>query len=391
LSITVNAGSYRLLVEKSGFQEFTTQLTVAEGETKRVVAALSPLNASAAAPPTVSTPPTAQTPQIVREPPNRMSGVPPAALAPFDAVQAKQYQSQWATYLGTTVDSANSIGMRLVLIPPGEFHMGSSTGRPPDATPRHRVRLARPFLMGAHEVSQGQFAAFVAATGHVTDAERQPEKRLWNPDAGGWLDTSGYSWRDPGFAQDEDHPVALVSWTDAAAFCDWLCGKEGRSYRLPTEAEWEYCYRAGSTAKWYCGDNLNQLGLVANIADESLKQSHPNCPRTGAWNDGHVFTAPLGSLGSNAFGLCDMAGNVYEWCYDWYQRDYYRESPSSDPEGPAKATNRVIRGGGWNCAPDMCTAFSRNGLHPPDWSTNTLGFRVVCEVDTSAVRMDDAP
>ena len=125
-----------------------------------------------------------------------------------------------------------------------------------------------------------------------------------------------------------------VSWNDAVAFCKWLSKKEGKTYRLPTEAEWEYACRAGTTTRYYSGDDPETLAKVGNVADAALKAKFPDWKYTIKANDGYVFTAPVGKFKPNAFGLYDMHGNAWQWCADWYGADYYATSPLDDPTGP---------------------------------------------------------
>jgi formylglycine-generating enzyme required for sulfatase activity len=288
---------------------------------------------------------------------------------------------------------ANSIGMKLVRIPPGKFLMGSpqeEEGRY-DNEERHEVEITKAFYLGKYEVTVGQFRAFVQATGYQTEAEKDEK-------SGGGYDeekkefpyNKKYAWQDPGFAQTDDHPVVNVSWNDAKEFCDWLSKKEDQQYRLATEAQWEYSCRAKTKTRFYCGDDDGSLERAANIADKSLKAkwNYSNLTNQAfkklitdwfdkvSWDDGYPFTAPVGKFQQNAFGLHDMHGNVWEWCQDWYDKDYYKNSPRVDPEGPSAGSFRVIRGGSFGDPPRGCRA-ARRFRYEPAYRLFTLGFRVV--------------
>jgi formylglycine-generating enzyme required for sulfatase activity len=289
---------------------------------------------------------------------------------------------------------SNSIGMRMVLIPTGEFMMGNShtagkeaellrqydSDPKPDSFqdeyPRHRVRITRPFYMGTCHVTVGQFRRFVDESGYQTDAEKDG-KGSYAYDGRSWKQKAEYTWRNPAFAQTADHPVVCISWNDAAAFCEWIGRKEGKAYRLPTEAEWEYACRAGTTTRYSCGDDPEGLAQVGNIGDAAAKAKFP-----GDWkstihaDDGHVFTAPVGSFRPNAFGLYDMHGNAWQWCADWYGDKYYAASPVDDPTGPSSGTLRVPRGGSWYLGPDDARSAARYG-GAPDARYSDQGFRVV--------------
>ncbi len=291
----------------------------------------------------------------------------------------------------------NSLGMRLVAIPAGEFTMGS----PPEEIerliaqsralgldaqyldlirsegPQHRVRIARRFHLGVHEVTFGQFRQFASQARYVTEAERDRRGGIGfvagNDD---FARRGEFTWRNPGFPQDDEHPVVLVSWNDANQFCQWLTLREGRTYRLPTEAEWEYACRARTQTRYYSGDDPQTLAQVANTADARAKARFPGWELTIAGNDGHVFTAPVGSYPANPFGLHDMHGNVSEWCADWFGQNYYLRSPGEDPLGPDTPGLRVLRGGCWNSRPQYARCADRGGCEPSDRSCVT-GFRVV--------------
>ncbi len=187
-----------------------------------------------------------------------------------------------------------------------------------------------------------------------------------------------YSWRNTGFEQTDEHPVVNVSWNDAVAFCKWLSRKEGKTYRLPTEAEWEYACRAGTTTRYYSGDDPETLAKVANVADAAAKAQFPDWNHGIKASDGYVFTSPGGQFKPNAFGLYDMHGNVSQWCSDWYSEDYYTKSPTDDPTGPDSGIERVLRGGCWDSVfPSAARDHgSPGGPHFPSTRNCCTGFRV---------------
>jgi formylglycine-generating enzyme required for sulfatase activity len=276
-------------------------------------------------------------------------------------------------------DFVNSIGMKLCLIPGGEFQMGSPPDEPGrrDDEPQRRVRLTRSYFMGQHEVTRGQFRKFVEATGYKTGPETDHPAGYGYDAQTGKLDGPDrkYTWRFTGFPQTDDHPVVNVNWYDAAGFCEWLSRLEGRVYRLPTEAEWEYACRGGTTTSFFCGSDKQQLARYANIVDLLAKRKFPERVSIEA-EDGHVFTAPVGSFKPNPFGLHDMAGNVWEWCADWYARP--DGEPQTDPMGPKTATERVIKGGDWYHDWSFARSASRFPM-PPNLPRRHAGFRVVAE------------
>ena len=235
-----------------------------------------------------------------------------------------------------------------------------------DEHPQHRVRITRPFYMGTYHVTVGQFRKFVDETHYKTDAEKGERRGAWGWGHNGrrrYAFDENLSWRNVGFPQTDEHPVVCVSWNDALAFCKWLSEKEGYTYRLPTEAEWEYSCRAGTTTRYYSGDDPEMLAKVANIADAAFKAK--DLPDwfggTIRANDGYVFTAPVGRFAPNAFGLYDMHGNATQWCADWHDSGYYARSPKDDPVGPATGHLRVIRGGSWRDGPVNARSASRDG------------------------------
>jgi formylglycine-generating enzyme required for sulfatase activity len=294
---------------------------------------------------------------------------------------------------GTTI--TNTLGMKLALIRKGEFLMGSlrnEKSKIRDESPRHRVRITKPFYLGVHEVTRGQFRRFVEATQHRTDAERDPKGNSgWNEQTKQWERNPGFNWRNPGFEQTDEHPVVFVSWNDAQAFLAWLSAQERRTYRLPTEAEWEFACRAGTTTP-YSSDDMAAVGNFLDATTKALySTSNLLAPR-----DGHPYTAPVGSFKPNAFQLFDMQGNVQEWCSDGYDADYYDRAPAprdrfglregkrlyyervpvDDPPGASGAARRVVRGGGWNEVWSVARS-ARRYSHSPEDRSNALGFRVL--------------
>jgi formylglycine-generating enzyme required for sulfatase activity len=272
--------------------------------------------------------------------------------------------------------------MEFVHLEAGEFTMGTTPAQIelllklfPDAKredfsaeqPAHTVRISKPFLMGKHKVTISQFHSFVAATQYPADAD---------------ADSRQGAKPRPWFPQAEDHPMVNVSWNDVHAFCDWLSAKEnGRvRYRLPTEAEWEYACRAGTTTLFPNGDDPEKLALIANVADASARRRYPDWNWTIKADDGHVYASPVGAFAPNAWGLYDMIGNVWEWCEDGYDANYYKslESPCVDPKGPGQSASRVFRGGCWFITPKRCRPADR-GAFGPAFRCSFLGFRLVAD------------
>jgi formylglycine-generating enzyme required for sulfatase activity len=244
----------------------------------------------------------------------------------------------------------NSIGMKLVYIPAGSFMMGSSRSaaqlaREYDTTkeeyftdefPQHQVRISEGFWMGQTEVTQGQYKSVMNA---------QP-----------------WSGQD-NVQEDANNPAVLVTWDDAAAFCTKLSQQEGKTYRLPTEAEWEYACRAGTTTRFSFGDSGSSLGDYAWC-------------RSYTYEADQKYAHSVGQKKLNPWGLYDMHGNVWEWCSDWNDEDYYSYSPSVDPKGPPTGTSRSLRGGSWNAYELNLRCSVRLYLNP-DYRVVTIGFRVV--------------
>ena len=260
---------------------------------------------------------------------------------------------------GLSIALTNGQAVELVRITAGQFMMGSPTnepGRNPDEF-QHRVRLKRDYLIGREPVTVGQFEAFTRDTGYRTEAERGPSGGFgWNGQE--LVQRKEFTWRNPGFPQTATHPVVMVTWDDARAFCSWVSRKAGRACRLPSEAEWEFACRSGSTGAFPSG-----------AADEI------------AWHLGNSggSTHPVGGKRANLWGLHDMAGNVFEWCSDWHAP--YASAAVVDPAGPASAVDtprRVLRGGSWLRDAKFCRSAARY-RNSPLARNGDNGFRVVVE------------
>ena len=305
-------------------------------------------------------------------------GSPAPTLAPFDREAAWQSQEKWSAYLGRPVRQTNAINMELALISPGEFVMGSpetELERGADEL-QHTVRITEPFYLGAYPVTQAEFSRVMNCNpSQFTEAELGH-------------DTSRF-------------PVEMVSWYDALEFCNKLSARDGRppyysltlvkldergfikwasvevlggvGYRLPTEAEWEYACRAGTPTATAFGESLSSM--QANFNGNSPYGPAVRGPFLGR-------TSAVGCYPSNGFGLYDMHGNVWEWCWDGSDEDYYRISPVEDPTGPEHAVNRVIRGGCWRDrgagtpgGSGFCRSAARHHCSPVV-RLSVLGFRV---------------
>ncbi|MFO0964332.1 MAG: SUMF1/EgtB/PvdO family nonheme iron enzyme [Gemmataceae bacterium] len=265
----------------------------------------------------------------------------------------------------------NSLGMKLVPIPAGRFTMGSSAD--PRNEQEHEVVLTRPFLMGAHEVTIGQYKRFVADTGYRTRAELIGRCVGWDSELKKLVPDPRFSWKHPGWDVTDEHPVVNLTWDDAKAFCEWLSKKEGKAYRLPTEAEWEYACRAGTRTRFHSGDDPETLIGFGNIVDAQAKKLFPDWQAIQG-DDGFAFTSPVGSFKPNAWGLYDMHGNALEWCEDWHWAP--DQGRVVDPVGPPIGSLKVQRGGSWADFGYQSTASRRVGFGPEN-SCISSGFRVV--------------
>ena len=263
----------------------------------------------------------------------------------------------------------------MVEIPAGSFQMGSNEGDD-DEQPVHGVNLPA-FKIGKFEVTVGQFRKFVEASAYRTDAEQNTGGNegcyaYKGGDDFGWQ--AGTNWRDPGYQQSDNHPVVCVSWNDANAYIDWLNRETAANFRLPSEAQWEYAVRSGSTSQYYFGNSGDSLCNFGNIADESAKQ-HFSGWSVDSCNDGAVFTAEVGRYYANAFGLYDMSGNVWEWTQDCWNNSYNGAPVNGSAWNSGDCSKRVLRGGSWlNIAPWPRSA--NRSLSPRDYRDLNIGFRL---------------
>jgi len=233
----------------------------------------------------------------------------------------------------------NTVGMEFVSLPAGQFLMGQA--RVPDAEPAHWVNITRPCFMGAYEVTRAQYEA---VTGKIAPTRGEPPLA--------------------------NHPVYLIDWEESVAFCRLLSEREGLPYRLPTEAEWEYAYRAGTMTRTYMGDRDPKELASIFYRPDAVAAGDRHAPR--------YHPEPVGTFPANPFGLFNMAGNAWEWCQDWYAADYYARSPTDDPPGPPAGTMHVRRGGSYDTGRGGCLSWARV---PPSAAERRAGFRVVLPHD----------
>jgi formylglycine-generating enzyme required for sulfatase activity len=255
----------------------------------------------------------------------------------------------------------------MVFIKGGSFKMGTDEGMAFEG-PVHEITV-EPFWIDKHEVTVGEFARFVEASRYQTEAERFGWSIVFDMKAGEWKPVNGADWlhpEGPGSSANPAEPVTQVSYNDAAAYARWA-GK-----RLPTEAEWEYAARGGLVGKKYSwSDELRpEGGYPANWWQGEF-------PRMNTAEDGYTGRAPVGRFAPNRYGLYDMAGNVWEWCADWFDDGYYLHSPASNPPGPASGIERVIRGGSWMCSENYCQGYrvAARSHSSAESAMNNLGFR----------------
>lgn len=312
---------------------------------------------------------------------------PAEASAPFSWDKARELQKEWAAFLRVPAELTNSIGMKFVLIPPGDFEMGLSEAEiqrelsdarkevPPIGGifpsrvvvegPRHHVKITKAFYIAAYEVTQSEYQKIMGVNPSAfspRSAKQMIAKRMKG------IDTNR-------------HPVESVTWDEAKQFVRVLSGLPGesgshRSYRLPTEAEWEYTCRAGTTTRWHCGDDKSTLSDFAWF-NENVNQG---------------MTHPVGTKKGNAWGLFDMHGNVFEWCSDRHTASSYDASGLVvDPQGPAEGVYHIVRGGCWERYAEGCRSTYRGIAGAAPWPVKgwIIGFRIVCEINVTPSLSDE--
>ena len=263
----------------------------------------------------------------------------------------------------------------MVVVPEGSFLMGSpesEEGRWDDGRegPVHRVRMARPFAVGVHEVTRGEFARFVSEEG------RSMGDGCWGYEGGEWGWRLGKSWENPGFEQTDEHPVVCVSWEDARAYVGWLSEETGKEYRLLSESEWEYVARGGRGTSRYWGEGESGQCRHANGGDEALKGEYADWPwAVASCNDRRVWTSPVGTFEENGFGLHDVLGNVWEWVGDCYHDSYEGAPADGSAWESGDCERRVLRGGSWGSFPGGLRSANRFWL-PTGNRNDNAGFRV---------------
>ena len=270
------------------------------------------------------------------------------------------YSGQVAFKVTGAVDLAGE----MILVEGGSFMMGCTneqTDCSDSEKPAHRVTLSS-YSIGKTETTVAQFKLFIDATNYQTDADKEGFSYVWTGSK--YEKRNGTNWKcdvsgTPRQPFEYNHPVIHVSWNDATAYCNWLSRKTGKTYRLPTEAQWEYAARGGNKSRGTQYSGSNNLDEVA-------------------WHDTNSgsSTRPVGQKKPNELGICDMTGNVWEWCNDWYDESYYQASPSSNPQGAGSGSLRVYRGGSWCYDAQRCRVAYRN-CYTPVSRYDYLGFRPV--------------
>lgn len=260
----------------------------------------------------------------------------------------------------------------MVVVPAGDYAMGSATTQPNrDAAegPLHRVRIGYAFAASKYPITAGEYARFVA------DAHYDAGDRCYTSEDGAvWKETVGHNWQRPGFDQTNNSPAVCMNWNDAKAYVAWLSAKTGRTYRLMSEAEYEYANRAGTTTAYWWGDDPSASCRYANGSDLDLKARYPAIT-TSACRDGFAFTSPVGKFKPNRFGLYDTAGNVWSWVEDCWNDDYRSTPTDGAASQSGDCARHLLRGGSWYYYPRNLRAADRYG-NTTEPRVNMDGFRV---------------
>ena len=316
-------------------------------------------------PPAVATPEEEKSPPLASDETKEEVEEIPAEVQSVKQQAKKVYKNKEGYW-----EAEFSYGIVMVYIPAGEFTMGSDGKIYNDEKPVHLVTLDG-YWIGKYEVTVGQFKEFVKETGYRTEAEKGDGAYVYTKDAD-WVKKKDANWQNPYFKQGDKHPVVCISWNDAVAYNKWLSEKMGLPFKLPTEAQWEKAAR-GTDGRKYPWDDSPVSGEKLNFADKNTEFSWSD----KSIDDGYKYTAPVGSYlsGASPYGLLDMAGNVWEWCSDWFDEDYYEKSPGKNPTGPDSGSYRVVRGGSWDFSADFVRCAIRDDSDPA-YRDISLGFRL---------------
>lgn len=246
--------------------------------------------------------------------------------------------------------------------------------------PSHQVKITEAFMISKYEVTYDQFASFVKAKNYLTEAEKKNKIMCWNGNVR--EEKSGLSWKNPGYKLEGNYPVVCVTWKDAMSFVEWLNASApgpplGYTYDLPTEAEWEYCCRAGSSDIFFWGSNENDAKLYCNLADSSGAKAH-GWKDHFMYNDNYSESAPIGSFKPNKWGIYDMIGNVYEWTKDSGTNDdtFYYTNPEEDPCNTTSDNRHMLKGGSWH-SNQRGARPSKRKAYSTELAADNIGFRLV--------------
>jgi formylglycine-generating enzyme len=311
------------------------------------------------------------------------------ALSLFLAVPAATSIAAETLKPGSTFKDCHTCP-EMVVIPPGQFIMGStaeetSREETPDRDaanekPQHQVTIKYSFAAMKTEVTRKDFAAFIAETKHETGEGC----KVWDKEANAWgIMDADSSWQNPGFPQADNHPVVCVQWADAAAYASWMSKKTGKTYRLLSDAEFEWLLRgtpsgkALQTIRWW-GDSREQACEYANVSDltkAEVQKLDPNPSTTFQCKDGHAYTAPVGSFKASPLGLHDLFGNAWEWVADCFHKTYDGAPGDGSARTEGDCSERLIRGGAWHADPWYIRS-AKHDWAPPELNTARVGIRL---------------